>query len=153
MRSSSPTKSENITPEMWLRLMRTTKNMKERQVLERALRTKFARMRKYREYVLPKRVEAYECARPPTEEEEILDRINHFRIDCVCVDDSGTHYIIEAKVKLNPEAIGQVLVFSELYKRFNKLLDTDIKRVIVCEKDEPVLRFLCEKWDIEVIVV
>lgn len=133
--------------------MRRHKNMRERKILKRALELHFKGMRIYREYVLPKRVEAYEQTRPPTEEEEILDRINHFRIDAVCVDNSGTHHIIEAKVKLNPEAIGQVLVFSELYKRFNKLYGEDIKRWIVCEQTEEILEKLCMKWDIGVIVV
>ena len=125
---------------------------KERRILRKALLTIFKNCVIHKEYTLPKRIDAYEQLKP-SEEEAILDRINCFRVDAVAVERGKYHHIIEAKVKLDPEALGQVLCYSELYKRKNNLSDADIQRHVVAGEDEPVLHFIFEKYGVKVHII
>jgi len=143
-------------PDMWevagSKNSNRVRDNKERRILRKALLTIFKNCVTYKEYTLPKRMDAYEHF-STSEEEAILDRINCFRIDAVAVDRSGTHHIIEAKVKLDPEALGQLLCYAELYKRKNKLSDADIQLHVVAGEDEPVLQFIFEKYGVKVHIL
>jgi len=125
---------------------------KERRVLRKALLTIFKDCVIHKEYTLPKRMDAYEQTNFSFQE-SILDRINCFRIDAVAVDRNKCHHIIEAKVRLDPEALGQVLAYGELYKRRNKLSDENIQLHVVVAEDEPVLRYIFEKHKVKVHII
>jgi len=60
-------------------------------------------------------------------------------------------WIIEGKRKLNCEAIGQIITYSDLFS-----LDwpgLKIRRAIICEESDFLLENICKKNDIEVFVV
>jgi len=59
-------------------------------------------------------------------------------------------YVIEVEDELNYTAIGQALVYSELYKQ-KYLEKREVKPVIVCSKTDLDLLFVCEKLNIKVI--
>ncbi|MEM2584973.1 MAG: hypothetical protein QXP99_05595 [Thermoproteota archaeon] len=70
-------------------------------------------------------------------------------VDRIVVSDDVV-YVIEIEDELNYIAIGQALVYSELYKQ-KYLEKREVKPVIVCSKMDLDLMFACEKLGIKVI--
>ncbi|MBT9149290.1 MAG: hypothetical protein DDT28_00713 [Dehalococcoidia bacterium] len=86
--------------------------------------------------------------------EVILDR-GHFGlsraiIDLIC-EESDAVWVIEAKTRLSYEALGQVIVYSHLFKNDNP--SAHIKRGIICERRDEVIYDACKKESIEVFLV
>jgi hypothetical protein len=51
-------------------------------------------------------------------------------------------WVIEVKPKLNPEAIGQAIVYKELYQ---KVFSQKVKSAIVCEEANPALKKIAKE--------
>jgi len=68
-------------------------------------------------------------------------------IDCVCIVKSSA-WIIEAKKRLNYEAVGQVNVLSYLFSR--DYPQFSIKKAIVCEETDPLIESFCKEFNIQV---
>lgn len=77
------------------------------------------------------------------------------RIDAVC-SMKNTAWVLEVEEKLNETALGQALVYRQLFsedhppENFPKL---KIKAGIVCEISKPWIRDICREYDVEVFVV
>ena len=71
-------------------------------------------------------------------------------IDYVMCDLDNIAWIIEGKKKLNYEAIGQVLVYSDLFIEDNPIF-SEVRKAIVCEETDPVLEATCKKYNIEIL--
>jgi len=71
-------------------------------------------------------------------------------IDYVCIIGESV-WVIEGKGKLTYEAIGQVVVYSELLIKDNSTF-SKVKKAIVCEETDPLLEGVCKTNDIEVFV-
>lgn len=80
----------------------------------------------------------------------IKDHYDRRQIDAVGKRGDFT-YIIEAKPKLNFEAIGQVFVYEYLYRKIHP--NEKIKKGIVCESGTEDLFSFCTEKDITVFVV
>lgn len=73
-------------------------------------------------------------------------------IDLICEEEeSDAVWVIEAKTRLNYEALGQVIVYSHLFKSDNP--SAHIKRGIVCEWSRQAIYDACKKDGIEVFIV
>ena len=68
-------------------------------------------------------------------------------IDCVCIVKSSA-WVIEAKERLNYEAVGQVNVLSYLFSR--DYPQFSIKKAIVCERTDPLIESFCKEFNIAV---
>lgn len=72
-------------------------------------------------------------------------------IDCVCITDTNI-YLIEFKDRVRPSAIGQILVYRDLFiQQYKPLLP--VKLMIVAGEDDPQTRIIAEKQGIEVVVL
>jgi len=78
------------------------------------------------------------------------------RVDMVCETENEV-WIIEAKERLNWEAIGQVICYAILYdddyelpKKWFSLPKRDIKKAIVCRETDPVLVHCCRALGIHI---
>ena len=73
-------------------------------------------------------------------------------IDCVVCDAKNVAWIIEGKEKLNYEAIGQVIVLSDLFIEDNQGF-SEVKKAIACKETDPVLEATCKKNEIQVLTL
>lgn len=71
-------------------------------------------------------------------------------IDYVVCDVGNVAWIIEGKGKLNYEAIGQVMVYSDLFVEDNPTF-SEVKKGVACEETDRLLEATCKKNDIEVV--
>jgi len=69
-------------------------------------------------------------------------------IDCICAFDDEA-WIIELKKKLNHTALGQVLVYKDLF--LEDYPDySNVKMGIVCNESSPLIEPVCKKFSVEV---
>ncbi len=79
------------------------------------------------------------------------DYLASFKIDMIGFTNLST-YIIELKHSSKPEAIGQLLVYKHLLsKQIYK--STNVKLMLVTFQLKPVIKEVCELYDIETILV
>ena len=77
--------------------------------------------------------------------ETVIHEKNHFDLsgqDVICIQTK--------KGRLGMNVMGQAFFSRELLKRFNP---KSVKSVIVCGKDDQLLRKLCAQYEIEVVVI
>jgi len=80
--------------------------------------------------------------------QEILSK---YRIDAVSTDQNGVK-IIEVKPRATTSAIGQVIVYKELYERDYEL-QLPVIPAIVTDYEMPDMRYLTRELNIEYIIV
>lgn len=85
---------------------------------------------------------------------QVFKRRTSKKIDIVieCKDEI---WLIEAKKRLNPHAIGQILVYEQLYLEDleNKEKKKEIRLGICCRYDDPLLTEVCRKYHIKVFLL
>lgn len=89
------------------------------------------------------------------------------KIDCICHTKHKGTYLIEVKGRLNPAALGQILVYDILYQLRTNTLNLDNsgveekssqpppappKLIILCEQTDQLVELACKKYGVKVIV-
>jgi len=72
-------------------------------------------------------------------------------IDAIVYED-GVVYLIEAKIKPKADAVGQLLMYKDLFYQtpeFSNLWDKPVKMVLLTTMDDPNVRKLCTNYNIE----
>lgn len=71
--------------------------------------------------------------------------------ECLRLLGTKSATIIEVKRKLNRGVIGQIIAGRDLFKKQFKR--SPARSVIVCEKSDPALEWVCDKYKIDVVVI
>ena len=71
-----------------------------------------------------------------------------FFIDCVCAFDDEA-WIIELKDELDHKALGQVLVYKDLFLE-DYTNYSNVKKGIVCNESSPLIEPVCKKFSVDV---
>lgn len=83
-------------------------------------------------------------------EEDVPKLIGRQKIDIIWKK-KGETFVIEAKERLSPEAIGQAIVYKELYKKEN--LGENVKSGILCKFADEELLQIVEKYVDEIFIL
>ena len=75
------------------------------------------------------------------------------RIDAICRQKDGIIWILEVEGKLNPTALGQVLIYGYLWKLDHPETSNRLRLGIVCAESDIVVEKVCEELGIEVFTV
>ena len=95
----------------------------------------------------------------PTKDKKLQDFIKSFSymaakfIDMVHFAKDNSYDIIEAKVKLKWEAIGQVLGYKQLFCQLNSIPQKNVRTTIVCRETDGFIEWVCDELGIKVIRV
>jgi len=80
-----------------------------------------------------------------------LTKLWSLKVDLIVHEPSGYTWIIEVEPELNATALGQVLIYKELYLMENK--GRHVKTAIVCAKAKAMLKSIIEKYVDKVIIL
>ena len=99
-------------------------------------------------------------------QQQALSALNK-KIDCICRTKHKGTYLIEVKGRLNPSALGQILLYDILYQLGTGALNLDNsgsgekssqpppdppKLIILCEQTDPLVELACKRYNIQVII-
>jgi len=74
------------------------------------------------------------------------------RIDLV-IENEKEVWIFEVKERLNPSALGQVLVYAELYKNGRDIGKKEIRKGILCKYIDELTKKVCDLYGVKVFGV
>ena len=123
--------------------------VKEKELIDKFIKTTSIRGKFEVEKTIPKveKIEGKEIVR------HTISNIYSFRIDLFIAENNGDYWIIEAKRKLDPRALGQLLVYKELFcERFN-IDPSKVKLGAIYHIEEPSLNKIFEKYGIKLFKV
>jgi len=74
-------------------------------------------------------------------------------MDLLHVDPNGTFDVIEAKVKLNWQALGQAVGYTKLFSKLNSIPEEKIRTSIICRQSDGFIEDICNELGIKVIII